>query len=154
MGSLDAFLADLDDLDDEDGAAVDEEEDGAHGEGDDDDDDDDDIDMMAEDGGAPPQVAGLLASQRMIQLMSHIELAIEADATGGGSSGGGADASEATDEDNDAEYSLIVNCNEMVIECDNEIEAIAKTIKDEYSIRFPELDSLIPNPLDYARVVL
>merc|ERR1712185_318780 len=51
-------------------------------------------------------------------------------------------------------YNLIVSCNEMVIEIDNEIEAIAKTIKDEYARRFPELDSLILNPLDYARVVL
>ena len=52
------------------------------------------------------------------------------------------------------EYNTIVQCNEMVIEVDNEIEAIAKTIRDEYAKRFPELESLILNPLDYARVVL
>lgn len=42
----------------------------------------------------------------------------------------------------------------MIIHVDNEIEAIAKTIRDAYAKRFPELDSLILNPLDYARVVL
>ena len=65
----------------------------------------------------------------------------------------GGTAAEA-ETDDDAEYELIVSCNEMVAEIDNEIEAIAKHIKDEYARRFPELDSLILNPLDYARVVL
>ena len=52
------------------------------------------------------------------------------------------------------EYAMIVQCNEMVIEVDGEIEAIAKSVRDTYARRFPELESLIPNPLDYARVVL
>ena len=51
-------------------------------------------------------------------------------------------------------YAMIVQCNEMVIEVDGEIEAIAKSVRGTYARRFPELESLIPNPLDYARVVL
>jgi len=47
-----------------------------------------------------------------------------------------------------------MQCNEMVVDIDNEIENISKSIRDEYAKRFPELESLILNPLDYARVVL
>ena len=38
----------------------------------------------------------------------------------------------------ESQYELIVSRNEMVIEIDNEIEAIAKIIKDEYSRCFPD----------------
>ena len=63
-------------------------------------------------------------------------------------------AADADEEIDEAVYELIVACNEMVIDVEYEIDAIAKTVKDVYARRFPELDSLIPNPLDYARVVL
>ena len=148
MASLDAFLADLDDLQEEENDAVDDEEDGFGGEEGAGDDDDDDLDMMADD--EPKAASGLLHSTQMTELMERVEAGMDGvfiTTTGaGGSSGGG--------EDEDAEYALIVACNEMVIDVNNEIEAIAKTIKDEYARRFPELDSLILNPLDYARVVL
>jgi len=152
MASLDAFLADLDDLqDDEEDERMDDEE-GAGEDG-----EDDDLDMMGEDD--TKSVSGLLASAKMARLMQTIEAKMEADVGAGASSTGSGpattdDMAGSSSADDSNEYELIVSCNEMVIEIDNEIEAIAKTVKDEYARRFPELDSLIPNPLDYARVVL
>ena len=168
MASLDAFLADLDDLEDDE-----EAEDDEVGANDEDGEDEDDAMMGGGGGGAQRAAAGLLQSAKMKQLMERIHdqssvasaedgeasSSTAATSTGGGgaasSSSGATGGPAAADEEvDDATYDLIVACNEMVIEIEYEIEAIAKTIKDEYAKRFPELDSLIPNPLDYARVVL
>jgi len=138
MASLDQFLADLDDLNDE--QAVDEDLDGEL-DGELDEDDDDDLDMLAEDADKVGVASGLLSTERMAQLMERIEEQMDS-------------ASAEADDDDEGVYALIVQCNEMVIDIDNEIEAISKTIRDEYAKRFPELESLILNPLDYARVVL
>ena len=133
MASLDQFLQDLDDLDDElaDGAEeeVQNEEVGE---------DEEDIDMVGEDM-QPKSTSGLLASGRLDEVIEHIEdLMVQ----------------NSGQTDSEAEYSAIVSCNEMVIDADTEVQTIAKSIKDDYAKRFPELESLIPNPLDYARVVL
>lgn len=143
MGSLDQFLADLDDLNEEQQA-----EEGGGDELDDldelDSGDDEDIDMLADDAQASGHAAsGLLTSERMQTLMERIEEMMCSDTP---VDPGSAEEAEV--------YGMIVQCNEMVIDVDNEIEAIAKTIRDEYAKRFPELESLILNPLDYARVVL
>ena len=136
MASLDQFLQDLDDLDDEQAGGGDEEV----PEEDEMEDEDEDIDMMGEDI-EPKSASGLLASGRLTEVVERIEdLMVQAE-------NGGQTEPE-------AEYSAIIACNEMVIEADNEVQAIAKSIKDDYAKRFPELESLIPNPLDYARVVL
>ncbi|KAG4306308.1 hypothetical protein PORY_000296 [Pneumocystis oryctolagi] len=55
-------------------------------------------------------------------------------------------------EDN-PEYQLIVDANNLAVEVDNEIIAINKFIRDHYALRFPELESLVVNPLDYAKTV-
>ncbi|KAG5518462.1 hypothetical protein PMAC_002857 [Pneumocystis sp. 'macacae'] len=55
-------------------------------------------------------------------------------------------------EDN-PEYQLIVDANNLAVEVDNEIIAINKFIRDHYALRFPELESLVINPLDYAKTV-
>ena len=72
------------------------------------------------------------------------------------------------------EYELIVNSNTLTIEIDNELLIIHKVcsvpsprptspdtdsmyhqfIKDHYLPRFPELDSLVPLPLPFCRVLL
>ena len=99
---------------------------------------DEDVDMVGEDM-QPKSTSGLLASGRLDGVIEHIEdLMVQ----NGGQT------------DSEAEYSAIVSCNEMVIDADTEVQTIAKSIKDDYAKRFPELESLIPNPLDYARVVL
>lgn len=53
----------------------------------------------------------------------------------------------------DPEYKLIVESNNLTVEIDNEINIIHKYIRDKYSKRFPELESLVPNALDYIRTV-
>lgn len=131
MASLDQFLQDLDDLDDEQAEGADEEVQ------DEELDEDEDIDMVGEDV-QPASTSGLLASGRLDELIERIEdLMVQTGPI-----------------DSEAEYSAIVACNEMVIDADTEVMSIAKSIKDDYAKRFPELESLIPNPLDYARVVL
>jgi len=53
----------------------------------------------------------------------------------------------------DPEYQLIVESNALVAEIANEIQVVHKYIRDRYAKKFPELESLVLNPLDYARVV-
>lgn len=51
------------------------------------------------------------------------------------------------------EYGLILDANDLSTEVDDEISALFQYIRDLYSKRFPELESLISNPLDYVRSV-
>lgn len=51
------------------------------------------------------------------------------------------------------EYQLIVQCNELLQNIDREIVATHRYVSDIYSTKFPELESLIPNLIDYIRTV-
>ena len=51
------------------------------------------------------------------------------------------------------EYPFIVKCNELSIEIENDMIRINRVLRDLYSIRFPELEQIITNPLDYAKIV-
>ena len=51
-------------------------------------------------------------------------------------------------------YELVVECNVMGADIENEISVIHGFVRDKYRPRFPELESLVINPLDYARVVI
>lgn len=53
----------------------------------------------------------------------------------------------------DPEYQLIVESNALVSEINNEIQVVHKYVRDRYAKKFPELESLVLNALDYARVV-
>ncbi|KMU90845.1 hypothetical protein CIHG_08649 [Coccidioides immitis H538.4] len=55
-------------------------------------------------------------------------------------------------EDN-PEYYLLTESNSLSTSIDNEIILVHKFIRDHYSTRFPELETLITNPLDYAKTV-
>ncbi|KAI9683521.1 MAG: U4/U6-U5 snRNP complex subunit prp31 [Bathelium mastoideum] len=55
-------------------------------------------------------------------------------------------------EDN-PEYKLLTQSNTMSTQIDSEIILVHKFIRDHYSVRFPELETLISNPLDYAKTV-
>jgi U4/U6 small nuclear ribonucleoprotein PRP31 len=63
------------------------------------------------------------------------------------------------DEDEDEEeknkdlYKLILDCNALTVDIDDTIVFIHNYIKDKYKKKFPELESLVPHPIDYARVV-
>ncbi|XP_014661594.1 PREDICTED: U4/U6 small nuclear ribonucleoprotein Prp31-like [Priapulus caudatus] len=53
----------------------------------------------------------------------------------------------------DPEYRVIVQANNLTVEIDNEINIIHKFVRDKYSKRFPELESLVTAPLDYILTV-
>lgn len=53
----------------------------------------------------------------------------------------------------DDTYALLVECNALAVDIDAEVEKIASFLRLCYRSRFPELESLVPHPLDYARVV-
>ncbi|KAL2370078.1 pre-mRNA splicing factor [Blastomyces gilchristii SLH14081] len=55
-------------------------------------------------------------------------------------------------EDN-PEYHLLTEANSLSTSIDNEMILVHKFIRDHYSTRFPELETLITNPLDYAKTV-
>ncbi len=51
------------------------------------------------------------------------------------------------------EYHLIVKANNIAVDVDNEVMVVHKFIRDHYSPRFPELETLIPSPWDYIQAV-
>lgn len=51
------------------------------------------------------------------------------------------------------EYRLIVNGNNLAVDVDNDIMVVHKFIRDHYAPRFPELESLIPNPWEFVQTV-
>ena len=51
------------------------------------------------------------------------------------------------------EYHLIVKANNIAVDVDNEVMIVHKFIRDHYSPRFPELETLIPNPWEYIQAV-
>lgn len=55
-------------------------------------------------------------------------------------------------EDN-PEYKLLTLSNTLSTQIDGEIMLVHKFIRDHYSVRFPELETLIQNPLEYAKTV-
>lgn len=55
-------------------------------------------------------------------------------------------------EDN-PEYKLLTESNTLSTLIDGEIILVHKFIRDHYSVCFPELETLIQNPLDYAKAV-
>jgi U4/U6 small nuclear ribonucleoprotein PRP31 len=55
-------------------------------------------------------------------------------------------------EDN-PEYQLLKDANEFSTQIEGEIQAVHKFIRDTYSLRFPYLEELIKNPVDYAKTV-
>ncbi|EGE00422.1 pre-mRNA splicing factor [Trichophyton tonsurans CBS 112818] len=55
--------------------------------------------------------------------------------------------------EDDEEYHLLTQSNSLSTSIDNEITLVHKFIRDHYSSRFPELETLISNPIDYAKTV-
>lgn len=53
----------------------------------------------------------------------------------------------------DPEYQLIVEANNLAVDIDNEIGIIHRFVRDKYSKRFPELESLVVGPLEYCMTV-
>lgn len=51
------------------------------------------------------------------------------------------------------EYYLIVRSNNMAVEVDNEVMMLHKFIRERYSPRFPELETLVLNPWEFIQTV-
>ena len=47
----------------------------------------------------------------------------------------------------------IVEYNALLVDIENEIIIIHNFIRDKYGFKFPELESIVHHPIDYARVV-
>ena len=57
------------------------------------------------------------------------------------------------DNDPDAQYRFTVASNNLLLEIDSQIFNLYNLIRDKYSKKFPELESVIQDPIEYARVV-
>lgn len=55
--------------------------------------------------------------------------------------------------ESDPEYKLIVEANNINVDIDDEIGTIHKFVKEKYAKRFPELESLVINSLEYLNAV-
>ncbi|KAJ0257056.1 Nop domain-containing protein [Hirschfeldia incana] len=66
--------------------------------------------------------------------------------------GKGFDDRAMTSED-DPEYKLVVDCNHLSVDIENEILTVHGFIRSKYRSRFPELESLVHHATDYAGVV-
>ena len=55
-------------------------------------------------------------------------------------------------EDN-PEYKLLTQSNSLSTQIDSEVMLVHKFVRDHYSTRFPELENLVSNPVDYAKTV-
>ncbi|KAI4149901.1 MAG: hypothetical protein LQ340_004382 [Diploschistes diacapsis] len=53
----------------------------------------------------------------------------------------------------DPEYRLLVEANGLYASIDTQIMIVHKFIRDHYSIRYPELETLITGPLEYATAI-
>jgi U4/U6 small nuclear ribonucleoprotein PRP31 len=138
MASLaDSFLDDLDDLD-SDGEGNNEEDN-------EDDDEEDGLDQMLDNiksGGDISSVASLRKSDAFLSHMAKIEDSLSKPP-----------APILGNVEDSPEYQLIVSCNDLVTQIDEEMLTVYKYVVDIYSKKFPELESLVPGRLDYIRAV-
>ncbi|XP_004491743.1 U4/U6 small nuclear ribonucleoprotein Prp31 homolog isoform X1 [Cicer arietinum] len=89
-------------------------------------------------------VSKLQQTQRYIDIVQKVEEALKK----------GSDVTiQGVDLEDDPEYQLIVECNALSVDIENEIVIIHNFIRDKYRLKFPELESLVHHPIDYARVV-
>lgn len=51
------------------------------------------------------------------------------------------------------EYNFLITVNDLSVEITNEISLVHDFIKAHYRRRFPELESLIPNAIEYSKIV-
>jgi U4/U6 small nuclear ribonucleoprotein PRP31 len=51
--------------------------------------------------------------------------------------------------EHDPAHKLLVECNQLAVDIDNEIVVIHNFIRDKYRPKFPELESLVREPLSF-----
>ncbi|EEE61468.1 hypothetical protein OsJ_15730 [Oryza sativa Japonica Group] len=137
----DSFLADLDELSDNEAYP---EEENAEAVGTEEIGDDDMPDLESLNYDDLDSVSKLQKTQRYNDIMQKVENALQK----------GTDFSnQRSILEEDPEYQLIVDCNALSVDIENEIIIIHNFIRDKYRLKFPELESLVHHPIDYARVV-
>ncbi|CDY39628.1 BnaC05g11570D [Brassica napus] len=85
-------------------------------------------------------VSKLQKTQRYADIMNKVEDALGKDSYG------------ALSED-DPLYKLIVDCNKLSVDIENEIVTVHGFIRSKYRLRFPELESFVHHAIEYASVV-
>jgi U4/U6 small nuclear ribonucleoprotein PRP31 len=139
----DSFLADLHELSDNEAYP---EEENAEAAGVDDHGGDDDMpDLESLNYDDLDTVSKLHKTQRYIDIIQKIQGAPEKNTDSSSNQG--------FIPEEDPEYQLIVDCNALSADIENELVIIRNFIRDKYSLKFPELESLVHHPIDYARVV-
>ena len=83
-------------------------------------------------------------SDKFIQHMSSIDEALQNNTQASSISGRLED---------DHDYQMIVASNRMVVEIGEEFDNIHRFVAEKYSKKFPELEGLIPNQLDFIKTV-
>ncbi|KAI3962897.1 hypothetical protein MKW92_051463 [Papaver armeniacum] len=132
----DSFLTDLQDLSDNEAAEVIRRDEGDH-----------QCDMEVTEGyGDLDSVSRLHKSLRYIETMQKVEAAAALEK-------GSADTTDQGMVEEDPEYQLILDCNALLVDIENEIVNVHNFIVDKYRLKFPDLKSLVNHPIDYARVV-
>ncbi|CAI0386051.1 unnamed protein product [Linum tenue] len=138
----DSFLADLEELSDNELETIEEEDGDVANMEEDVDGDLADIEALNYDD--LDSVSKLQKTQRYNDIMQKVEESM-------------VKGSFTTDEgmvlEDDPEYQLIVDCNALSVDIENEIVIIHNFIREKYRLKFPELESLVHHPIDYARVV-
>jgi U4/U6 small nuclear ribonucleoprotein PRP31 len=168
MALPEAFLADLDELSDEEDEQqqqplLDEDEDGGG--------------MMDEDeeAGAAPGAAGqddpnayageigrLAETAHYQSVMTRVRARMPPKAANGGAAaaaaaeeeqaGGTAPASAASAAGNNNDDALVLECNRLALDMDAEAASVHAQLREIMRARFPELETLVHAPVDYAKV--
>ncbi|XRB11423.1 U4/U6 small nuclear ribonucleoprotein PRP31 [Pseudoscourfieldia marina] len=105
----------------------------------------------------------LLASHKYVSVMATIKQDVKADEEANNSAawgatpmqedGAAAAAAPAAAAPNTTTDNIVTTCNALSQEIDSVIVDLHTYLKHKYSSRFPELASLVPSPVDYAKVV-
>eukprot|EP01066_Platyproteum_vivax_P012171 Platyproteum_vivax@DN5530_c0_g1_i1.p1 len=136
----DSFLQDLEDLEDD----IDEDQENLVEEDESDDEIPDAVEMYFDSSVSQTvNISGLGKQQDFLQTMVRVRELKDAAPKYAG----------ATFSEEDEEYILIEKCNNLVGQVDQEIYNIFRFVRDIYSKKFPELESIVVSPVEYIQVV-
>lgn len=95
-----------------------------------------------------PYFHDLISSSHYLDLMHKINSALVFE------SNDISDLKTNLDRNEDEDISLLlIECNKLIVEIEDEINIIHNINKDLYRPRFPELESLVQNPVEYAKII-
>lgn len=96
-------------------------------------------------------IGSLRQSSSYLAKLAEVEKAFERPVPEALLSGGNGETGALED---DPEYQLVVSCNRIAQDIDEEMEETHLLVKEIYSKKFPELEGLVSNKLDYVKTVL